>query len=130
MGSQEDAALVRRGYEAFIAGDMDTLRELFADDIVWHAAGTGELAGDKKGPDAVLAYFGELASRATGSLKVTLEDVAPGDRYTVGIQSNHAERNGRTLDQRQVVVFSISDGKVTEAREMLEDTALGADFWS
>ncbi|MFC0457747.1 hypothetical protein ACFFGR_14480 [Arthrobacter liuii] len=39
MGSQEDAALVRRGYEAFITGDMETLREQFADDVVRHAAG-------------------------------------------------------------------------------------------
>ena len=35
MGAQEDVALVRRGYEAFSAGDMDTLRDLFTEDAVW-----------------------------------------------------------------------------------------------
>lgn len=45
MGAQEDAALVRRGYEAFSTGDMDTLRELFAEDAVWHTGGSGPLAG-------------------------------------------------------------------------------------
>ena len=29
--------LIRRGYDAFSSGDMDTLRELFHPDIVWHA---------------------------------------------------------------------------------------------
>ncbi|UUL77911.1 nuclear transport factor 2 family protein [Pseudarthrobacter sp. Fe7] len=57
---------------------MDTLRELFAEDAVWHIGGTGPLSGDKKGRDAILAYFGELYSRSNGTLKVTLDDVASG----------------------------------------------------
>jgi ketosteroid isomerase-like protein len=32
--------LVRRGYDAFGSGDMQTLRELFHPDIVWHAPAT------------------------------------------------------------------------------------------
>ena len=28
--------LVRKGYDAFASGDMDTLRELFDPGIVWH----------------------------------------------------------------------------------------------
>lgn len=130
MGAQEDTALVRRGYDAFVAGDMDTLRELFTEDAVWHVGGSGGLSGDKKGRDAILAYFGELGSRSQGSLKLTLEDVATGDRYTTGVQSNHAERDGKSLDQRAVIVFTISGGKVTEALEMAEDTGKVSDFWS
>lgn len=130
MGSQEDTVLVRRGYEAFIAGDMDTLRDLFTEDAVWHVGGNGSLSGDKKGRDAILAYFGELGSRSKGSLKVTVEDVANGDKYTIGVQSNHAERDGKTLDQRSVTVFTISGGKVAEALEAPEDTAMASDFWS
>jgi uncharacterized protein len=38
--------LIRRGYDAFSSGDMDTLRELFHPDIVWHAPGRSQLAGD------------------------------------------------------------------------------------
>ncbi len=130
MGAQEDAALVRRGYEAFSAGDMNTLRELFAEDAVWHVGGTGPLSGDKKGREAILAYFGELATRSNGSMRVTVEDVAQGERYTVGVQFSHAERDGKTMDQRQVIVFSIADGKVTEGTEMQEDTNAVSGFWS
>lgn len=130
MGAQENAALVRRGYEAFSAGDMNTLRDLFTEDAVWHVGGTGALSGDKKGRDAILAYFGELGTRSNGSMRVTVEDVAPGDRYTVGVQFSHAQRDGRTLELRQVIVFSIVDGKVTEGTEMQQDTTQVADFWS
>jgi len=130
MGAQDNAALVRRGYEAFTAGDMNTLRDLFAEDAVWHVGGTGRLSGDKKGRDAILAYFGQLYERSNGSMRVTVEDVAQGDRYTVRVQLSHAERDGKTMDQRQVIVFSIVDGKVTEGTEMQEETTLVTDFWS
>jgi uncharacterized protein len=130
MGAREDAALVRRGYEAFIAGDMDTVRELFTEDSVWHVGGSGGLSGVKRGPDAIMAYFGELASRSNGTLKVTLNDVTTGDRHTVGVHTNHAERNGKSLDQRAAIVFTVSGGKVTEALELQEDTAELAEFWS
>lgn len=97
MGAQENAALVRRGYEAFSSGDMNTLRDLFAEDAVWHVGGTGPLSEDKKGRDAILAYFGELGTRSNGSIGVTMEDVASGDRYTVGVQFSPAERDGKTM---------------------------------
>jgi SnoaL-like domain len=33
--------LVRRGYEAFNRGDVETLRQLFADTTIWHEPGRG-----------------------------------------------------------------------------------------
>ncbi|MEE9094996.1 nuclear transport factor 2 family protein [Pseudarthrobacter phenanthrenivorans] len=130
MGAQEDAALIRRGYEAFIAADMDTLKDLFTEDAVWHTGGTGALSGDKKGRDAILGYFGELMSRSQGTLKLTLEDVAVGERYVIGLQSNQAQRDGKSLDQHTVIAFTVSGGKVVEALEMAEDTAKSSEFWS
>lgn len=130
MGSEENAAVVRRGYEAFIAGDMDKLMEQYTEDSVWHVGGSGPMAGDKKGKDAILAYFGELASRTNGSLKVTLEDVTVGDRYTVGVHSYYAERDGKSINERSVLVCSVSGGKLTEVFEMHEDPARADDFWT
>ncbi|WP_285314523.1 nuclear transport factor 2 family protein [Pseudarthrobacter sp. fls2-241-R2A-168] len=130
MGAQEDVALVRRGYEAFNAGDMDTLRELFTEGAVWRVGGSGALSGAKQGRDAILAYFGELGSRSNGTVKVDLEDVSAGDRYVIGVQSNHAERDGKFLDQRSALVFTLADGMVTEVLELQEDTGKASDFWS
>ncbi|MDR6505129.1 nuclear transport factor 2 family protein [Arthrobacter oryzae] len=130
MGSQENIDLVRRGYDAFGAGDMATLGELFNDDAVWHVGGSGALSGDKSGRDAILAYFGELVSRSGGTVKVTLDDVVGGDNHTVGVQRNHAERDGKAMDQRAALVFTIRDGKVAEVYEFLEDTARNDEFWS
>jgi ketosteroid isomerase-like protein len=130
MGIQEDAAVVRRGYEAFNSGDVQTLLGLFAHDAVYHVGGSGGLAGDKQGQQAIMGYFGELFSRSGGAIKVELKDVIPGEHHTVCLQRAHAERNGKSMDQDGALVFTLKDGKVTEVSEFQEDTAKASDFWS
>ncbi|HET8878536.1 MAG TPA: nuclear transport factor 2 family protein [Arthrobacter sp.] len=129
MGSQENVELVRRGYEAFNAGDMATLREMFAEDAVWHVAGSGVLSGTKQGRDAVLAYFGELGERTQGHFQAQVQDIVGGEDHTVAIQQTKGEGNGKTLDVGTVIAFVVRDGKIAEAREYFEDSAKADDFW-
>lgn len=130
MGAGENSELVRRGYEAFIAGDMATLGGLFADDAVWHVAGNNAMSGPKEGRDAILTYFGELAAQTQGSLAVELDEIVPGDVHTVALQHNTAQRDGKTLESNGAFVFEVRDGKISEAREFFTDTAQGDDFWA
>jgi hypothetical protein len=130
MGAAENAEVVRRGYEAFNAGDLAALSDLFAEDAVWYAAGRGVLSGAKQGRDAILAYFGELGARSHGSFQAAVQDIVGGEGHTVGIQQSHAENNGKTMDLATAIVFVIRDGKVVEGREFFEDTAKADDFWS
>lgn len=129
MGAAENAELVRRGYEAFNAGDLAALSELFAEDAVWYAAGSGVLSGTKQGRDAVLAYFGELGSRSQGTFQATVQDIVGGENHTVGIQQSRAESNGKTMDVATAISFVLRDGKVVEGREYFEDTSKADDFW-
>jgi uncharacterized protein (TIGR02246 family) len=130
MGTKEDAELVRRGYEAFGAGDMETLAELFAEDAVWHVPGSASISGTKQGRDAIFAFFAELFSLSGGTVKATLQEVIAGDEHTVGLDHLHAERNGDVLDQNSVNVFRIRDGKVVEVSQFSEDTERAGNFWS
>ena len=130
MGTAENVELVRRGYTAFNSGDMATLSDMFAEDAVWHVAGSGVLSGTKQGRDAVLAYFGELGARTQGSFQANLEDIVGGENYTVAIQHTRGENNGKTLDMTTVITFVVRDGKITEGREFFEDTAKADDFWT
>ena len=130
MGTAENVELVRRGYEAFNAGDMATLSELFAEDAVWHVAGSGVLSGTKQGRDAILAYFGELGARTQGSFQANVEDIVGGENHTVAIQQTRGENNGKTLDMATVIAFVVRDGKIAEGREFFEDTSKSDDFWT
>ena len=64
MEADENVAVMRRAYEAFNTGDMDTLNELFDDSVVWHLPGRSTFANDYQGRDATLGYFGQLAEKA------------------------------------------------------------------
>jgi uncharacterized protein len=130
MGTQENGDLVRRGYAAFSAGDMATLTDVFSEDAVWTVPGSGPMSGEKRGRNAILAYFGELMTASDGTFTVTLRDVLTGEDHTVGLQRNHAERNNKTEDQDAVLVFTIGDGRVTAVQEFRENTGLSDAFWS
>jgi uncharacterized protein len=122
--------LVRRGYDAFARGDMDTLRELFDREIVWHFPGRSPLAGDHRGPDAVLGFFGRTTELTAGTFRAELHDAVADDRHAVGMQLATGEREGRRLEDREVLVFHVGDGKVVEVWQYLEDQYTYAEFFS
>jgi ketosteroid isomerase-like protein len=123
--------LARRGYAAFAAGDMATLDDLFADDIVWHVGGRGPLSGDHEGKEAVMAYFGRLAQETGGNFRIELHDMLANDEHVVALTAASAERQGKSLDNaRGVQVFHIRDGKVTESWFHSGDQYADDEFFS
>lgn len=53
MIQHPNAFLVHQCLQAANAGDRQTLRALWADDIVWRVKGAGPWQGDIKGPDEI-----------------------------------------------------------------------------
>jgi ketosteroid isomerase-like protein len=98
-----DEEIVRRGYDAFSRGDMQTLRELFDPDVVWHTPGRSQLAGDHRGVDAVLGFFGRTMELTGGTFRVEVHDVVANDEHVVGLHEVIAEREGKTLRDRNVL---------------------------
>jgi uncharacterized protein len=131
MTVQDNLELVRRGYAAFGAGDMDALLELFSPDIVQTVPGSSPLAGAHKGPQNVLAMYGQLFERSGGTIRVDLEDVMSdgGDRV-IAVHQATAERNGETFSAREALLFTIVDGKVVEMQDFFTDIEASDSFWS
>jgi uncharacterized protein len=113
--------LIRSGYDAFASGDMDTLRQVFALDAVWHTPGRSLLAGDHRGIDAILGFFAQTMELTAGTFRAELHDVVAGDQHGVGLHLSRGERQGRTLEDRSVLVFHVRDGKATEVWQYVED---------
>jgi ketosteroid isomerase-like protein len=123
--------LVRQGYKAFGEGDMDTLRSLFASDVIHSATGNNPIAGEYKGVDDVLAYYGQLFERSDGTFSAELKSTrAEGDDTVIATHRNKAQRGGKTLDQDETLTFTISDGRFTHLVENHSDPAAYDDFWS
>ena len=75
MRADENVAIMRRAYEAFNVGDVETLTELFDEGVVWHLPGRSSLANDYQGRDATLAYFGRIGQETAGTFRAELKDL-------------------------------------------------------
>src|SRR5437870_2571953 len=101
MTPDESAALVRRGYEAFNAGDLATLTEPFREDAFAHQPGTSSLSGDYRGRDNVFRFFGLLAERSGGTFRAELERLFASDRRVVAIHHATASRRRQGRGHRR-----------------------------
>jgi ketosteroid isomerase-like protein len=123
--------LVRQGYKAFGEGDMDTLRSLFAPDAVHVATGNNPLAGEYKGADAILGYYGKLFELSDGTFAAELETMkVESDDSVAATHRDKAKRGDKTLDQAETLTFTISGGKFTRIVENHSDQAAYDAFWS
>ena len=122
--------LVRRGYEAFATGDMATLNELFADDIVWHSPGRNALAGTFRGKNEVFGNLQSVMEMTGGTFKLDIHDLLADDEHGVVLVGVTAERNGKTLKDNTVQVWHLKDGKATESWLHPGDAYASDEFWS
>ncbi|GAA3810928.1 hypothetical protein GCM10022403_050950 [Streptomyces coacervatus] len=131
MAEHPHALLVRKGYDAFSRGDMDTLRSLMAGDATHHVPGTHPLSGDFKGVDAALDMYRRLFEETNGTLRVELRNVlVDGRGHAVSVHHFTAERNGKSIDEMGGIVFRIVGDKITDLDECVENIEKGNEFWS
>lgn len=131
MAEHPNAALVRKGYEAFIRGDMDTLRGLLAADCTHHVPGSHMLSGDYKGQDSMIQLYNRLFEETGGTFNVELSNVCVDGRgHAVSVHRYTAERGGKRIEQNGCMIFRIVGDKVTDIDECQEDLEKEQEFWS
>jgi ketosteroid isomerase-like protein len=128
--SHPNEELMRKGYDAFKNQDLETIGELFADDIVWHTAGDNLISGDYRGKEEVLGMFMRLHEETGGTFVTEVHDAFGSDEHAVAITRLRAQRNGKTLESDGVHVMHVEDGKATESWVMSRDQAAVDAFWS
>lgn len=123
--------LVREAFAAFGRGDLEALRNQYlAADIRFHVPGLSPLTGDHEGVDQVLALFGKLFELSGGTLRLETHDVVANDEHAVALFVTRGERAGRRLEDRNVEVLHIRDGRATEVWLYSEDLYASDEFWS
>lgn len=129
MGANED--LVREGYAAFSAGDMDKLGSLYTDDFVHSVPGNNQLSGEYQGIPAAMAYYGKLFELTDGTMSVDLKSVTEqGDNKVAAVHHNNAERDGKKLDDDTTLNFTVKGDKIARIDETPGNQAAEDDFWS
>ncbi len=123
-------SIVRRAYADFETGDLDLLKVVMADEVVWHEPGRSGMAGDYKGPEEVLGFLGLLKVRSSGTFKVEVLDVLSEPERAVVLQRETAMRSGKALDVIVAVDFEIHHQKITEVTVYQFDTYQFDEFWA
>lgn len=121
--------LIKNYYAAYAQGDLNQLKTFFDPEIVWRIPGHHPLAGEKKGPDEVLAFFIQLAKGKFKAEPIFFQ--AQGD-YVVDIHRgwSNLEDGQPGVDQLFTLMFKIKNGKIVEAQNFLTDQhQADAFFW-
>jgi ketosteroid isomerase-like protein len=106
--------LARSATEAISKGDLETFIGLHTDDTVVHFPGRGPLAGDYRGKDGVAQLFQKQMQLLDSPPEIDIHDVLASDDHAVVLNQVRGTRGGRTLEQQQVVVIHVREGKIAE----------------
>jgi uncharacterized protein len=114
--SQENVELVRRGYEAFARGDLETAMELFHPDIEWHDPDRPG-GGTYRGREGVLRNLEEWLEGWEEFRLEPEEFLEAGDQVVVLVrQSGRGKGSGVEIEAPLAQAFRVREGKVVWAR--------------
>ena len=106
--------VARNATEALSKRDMDRFFSYQDDDVVLHFPGRSPLAGDYRGKDGVAQLFQRQMQVLDSPPEIENHDVLANDDHAVILNKVRATRGGKTLEQEQVVIMHIRDGKIVE----------------
>jgi uncharacterized protein len=116
--TQGNLAIVRRAYEAFNAGDAETLKDLSTDDFVLKASEATDGA-EHRGPAAFAEIFEAINARWQDFRLEPLEFYEAGDRILVLgtiVGKSHAQEGLASVAGQ---VWTIRDGKLASMQGFL-----------
>ena len=115
---------VRRYLDALLAGDVDVIRDSFAEDAVWSMHGDLPIAGPWKGRDQIVDDFlgavgGSLFEPGTVAFEFpTL--IAEGETVVLEWRVNARTAAGADYRNEYCGVFTVRDGRIASVREYLD----------
>jgi ketosteroid isomerase-like protein len=130
VSAKTNAALVRKIMEAFAAKKGFALRDCFAEDACWHVPGGGVMAGTYRSRTEIFRFLARLPKLTNGTYRSTFIDALASDERGAGLYRARGERDGRSIDIDQLLLFTIRDGLVTEVLALPTDPAAFEAFWA
>jgi len=129
--SEQNLDIIRRGYEAFGRGDIQTLLGLFDEQIEWVSPGPPELAtsGRRVGHQAVAEFFTTLSDLLDIQSFEPREFIVQGDRAIVlGHDTARVRATGKLIEADWVHAFTLRNGKVLSFQEFFDASAIVAEL--
>jgi len=133
--------LVQKAYGALASGDIEQIKQYWAEDMNWLVPGHNPLSGWYHGRDAFLGFMGEVGALSNNSFNMESVAVMVSDEYSADVTRNVGYRAGfegqgtapyTKLDIDVVHVLRWRDGKVIEGRGAIfgDGTTEYDQFWA
>ncbi len=127
--SGDNKQLIRRVYDAFLRGDLQTVLEYLPEDFEWNAPGGAPYNGIRHGRAQMRDFFEDLR-RWVRVDQMDIDDViADGDKVVVlGRQRATVLETGRHFETPWVHIFTIRGGKIAAGLALADTHAIASCF--
>jgi uncharacterized protein len=115
----------RSAYDAFGRGDMEALKENFAEDAVWVTSDELPLGGETRGREAILANFAQIPNYWS-SFSVEPEDFIDCGNYVVVRGTQRAGNDKGSFEAPFLHLLEFGDDGKTRRGEFFTDSAKAA----
>ena len=122
----ENSDALKRGYDAFNSGDVDTVSEIFADDITWEGPNTEgvPMSGKNEGKDAVLQALESIAENFERFDVSPDEMIEQGETIVVLSHLDAKTKSGNELKLPGAEIWRMSDGKAQRVQSLIDTAAV------
>jgi ketosteroid isomerase-like protein len=119
MGESPEIELVRRAWDALIAGGPEALGEVLAPDAEWHGVEDGQLCD---GREAIIDVMSRnLAGRLRGRVEETIQD---GPHVIVAFRPEQPAQLDRPVDEGiAYMVVTVREGHIVELKGCADRSA-------
>lgn len=122
--------MIRDLYDARARKDLEAIRALLAEDVVWREAERNKYTGSLNGVDAVLAMMEKAAELTNGTFELQVSEVLANSHHAVALIRWTATVNGQTIESSEFAMFRIESGKIKDVWFFEEHPNMDEVFWA
>ena len=119
-------------FESLAKGDFEKLGNLFADDVIWHQPGKGQLSKTYFGKQEIFSLFGKFMEISEGSFKIDKVEsiMSNADYVTATLNFSAKKSNGQSISMSGVDLMKIQNGLIKEVYLFSSDSSAEDEFWN
>lgn len=126
-----NAELARRELEAVNSGDLETLREIYAEDFVFRYPGRNPLAGEYRGFEGLQEFAERIGDVAGEQVEREAHAILADEEHAIQLLTVRATRkDGRSHAWNAVVVLHARGGRFNQAWIHIDDQYALDEFLS